>query len=212
MNNTLWEEISNMFSNCSREIRVNRSEAINGEYTLDKLQITPKSALGSVLLHTSGIIVENWIRVLGSDSKKNRGILSYNRVNEVGVATKIDKMLIVADDVVGGIFALNTGRLSNGVGDIWYFAPDTLEWESLEMKYSEFIAWVVNGNIDEFYSNMRWNAWEKDVKDVEFDDAILIYPFLWANEIQLENAEKKVVLAEELFNLNQEYSEKFNLS
>ncbi|MGG3521290.1 DUF2625 family protein [Bacillus pseudomycoides] len=212
INNGLWKEINTMFTDSSKKIKLNINETTNGKNTLEVLQIPSKSALGSIVYNTSGIIVDDWIRILGSDSEKNRGILSYNLVNKDGVATKIDKMLIVADDIVGGVFALNAGKFSIGVGHIWYFAPDTLEWESLDMKYSEFITWIAQGNMNEFYSTLRWNTWKEDSEIVKFDEAILIYPFLWSNELQLEKADKKIVPAKELLNINQEYSKKFNLS
>lgn len=210
IDNNLWQEINNMFISSNRQLILNLDELEDGIKSLDVLQITSKSALGSIILNTSGIVIDNWIRILGHDS--NRGILSYNSIGENGVATKIDKMLIVADDVVGGLFALNAGKFSEGIGAVWYFAPDTLEWDSLEMQYSEFIAWIAQGNVDEFYSTMRWSTWKEDCKNVKFNEAILIYPFLWSNEIQLEKADKKIVSAEELLKINQEYSKKFNLS
>lgn len=80
------------------------------------------------------------------------------------------------------------------------------------MQYSDFIAWIAQGNIDEFYSTMRWTTWKEECKNVKFNEAILIYPFLWSKEIQLENVDKKIVPAEELLKINQEYSKKFNLS
>lgn len=212
IDNKLWQEIKNMIISSNRLSVLNLSEIKEGEESLEILQITPKSVLGSIVLNTSGIVIDNWIRILGHDSKINRGILSYNLIREDGIAKKIDKMLIVADDVVGGIFALNAGKFSEGIGEVWYFAPDTLEWESLEMKYSEFIAWTAQGNVDEFYSTMRWSTWKEDSKNVKFNEAILIYPFLWSNEIQLEKADKKIVPADELLKINQEYSKKFNLS
>ncbi|MFJ7744614.1 DUF2625 family protein [Peribacillus sp. NPDC097295] len=212
LNNELWEEIYEMLEKSNKKIVVNMSDKGKGKNTLDRLQVTSNSVLGSIAYNTTGIIVDNWVRILGADSEKNRGLLSYNEMNELGIANKIEKMLIIADDVVGGVFALNAGRFSEGVGDVWYFAPDTLEWESLEFKYAEFLAWAVNGDIHEFYSDMRWKAWEKDVKNVQFDEAILIYPFLWSNEVQLETAEKKVVPVDELLNINKEYSEKFKLN
>lgn len=64
--------------------------------------------------------------------------------------------------------------------------------------------------MNEFYSTLRWNTWKEDSEIVKFDEAILIYPFLWSNELQLEKADKKIVPAEELLNINQEYSKKFN--
>lgn len=122
INNGLWKEISTIFTDSSKKIKLNINETTNGKNTLEVLQIPSKSALGSIVYNTSGIIVDDWIRILGSDSEKNRGILSYNLVNKDGVATKIDKMLIVADDIVGGVFALNAGKFSIGVGHIWYCA------------------------------------------------------------------------------------------
>lgn len=215
MNNTdnsLWQEMKSMIISSNRQSELNFSEIEYGEESLKILQITSKSALGSIVLNTTGIVIDNWIRILGHDNDINRGVLSFNSIGENGVATKIDKMLIVADDVVGGLFALNAGKFSEGVGEVWYFAPDTLEWESLEMQYSEFIAWIAKGNVDEFYNTMRWSTWKEDCKNVKFNESILIYPFLWSNEIQLEKADKKIVPAEELLKINQEYSKKFNLS
>ncbi len=201
-----------MFSDSNKNIKLNRSKNNEGQNALDMLKITSQSALGSILFNTSGITVDNWIRIFGSESEENRGILSYNKISENGVASKIDKMLIVADDVVGGVFAMNAGKFSDGIGDVWYFAPDTLEWDSLEMKYSEFISWVVMGNTDEFYCTLRWSKWKDDVSNVNFDEAILVYPFLWSNEVEIEKADKKIVPVEELLNINQEYSKKFKLS
>lgn len=212
IDNNLWQEINNMFISSNRHLVLNSDELEDGIKSLDVLQVTSKSALGSIILNTSGIVIDNWIRILGHNSNINRGILSYNSIGENGVATQVDKMLIVADDAVGGLFALNAGKFSEGIGEVWYFAPDTLEWESLEMQYSEFIAWIAQGNIDEFYSTMRWSTWKEECKNVKFNEAILIYPFLWSNEIQLEKADKKIVPAEELLKINQEYSKKFNLS
>lgn len=77
------------------------------------------------------------------------------------------------------------------------------------MEYSEFLAWCAQGNVDEFYSSMRWTMWQEMSKNIKFDEGILIYPFLWSKEIQIETAQKKVVSFDELFNLNQEYRRKF---
>ena len=90
-------------------------------------------------------------------------------------------------------------------------APDTLDWEDLELRYSEFIAWLAQGNIDEFYSSMRWTNWRESAKNVEFDKAILIYPFLWSEEVNIETASKSIVPFDELFATNMEYREKFGI-
>lgn len=180
-----------MFISSNRQLVLNLDELDNGIKLLDALNITSKSALGSIILNTFGIVIDNWIRILGYDNEINRDILSYNLIDENGVATKIDKILIVADDVVGGLFALNAGKFSERIGEVWYFAPDTLEWEALEMQYSEFVSWIAQGNIDEFYNTMRWSTWNEYCKNIKFNEAILIYPFLWSKEIELEEAYKK---------------------
>ena len=212
IDNNLWQEIKNMFIKSNRKIDLNLDESKDGKKSLEILKITSESPLGSIILNTSGIVIDNWIRIFGHDTNTSKGVIGYNEIGENGVATKITKMLIVADDVVGGIFALNAGRFSEGIGEVWYFAPDTLAWESLGMQYSEFIAWIAQGNINEFYSTMRWSTWKEECKDIKFNESILIYPFLWSNEIQLEKADKKIVSSEELFKINQEYSKKFDLS
>lgn len=209
IDNNLWIDINEMFKNSYREVEIQLDELDNGVKSIDVLQVTSKSVLGSVILNTSGIVIDHWIRILGHDSNTNIGILSYNLIDQTGIAKKIDKMLIVADDVVGGLFALNAGKFNTGIGEVWYFAPDTLEWESLELQYSEFIAWIARGNIDEFYRTMRWSTWKDTCKNVKSNEAILIYPFLWSSEVQIEKADKKVVPAEELFKINQENSKKF---
>lgn len=95
-----------MFNDSNKNIKLNKGKTSNGQNALDVLKITSKSALGSILFNASGTTVDNWIRVLGSENEENRGILSYNKTNENGVANNIDKMLIVADDVVGGTLHL----------------------------------------------------------------------------------------------------------
>ena len=68
------------------------------------------------------------------------------------------------------------------------------------------IAWCLKGNVDEFYASMRWKNWKEDVKDVGMNNAILIYPFLWAKECDIESATKKEVAIDEIIEMNFEYS------
>ena len=95
---------------------------------------------------------------------------------------------------------------------VWYLAPDTLEWESLSFEYSEFIAWLAQGNINEFYQSMRWKNWRDLAINVEIDQGILIYPFLWSDEIIIQNATKKIVPFYELVSINMEYISKLGIN
>ena len=56
-----------------------------------------------------------------------------------------------------------------------------------------------------------WRRWRESAKNVEFDKAILIYPFLWSEEVNIETASKSIVPFDELFATNMEYREKFGI-
>lgn len=208
--NNLWLELVQMFDEVKCDIKINEADTEVADKILERLQITKKSALGAIVYNTSGITIGSWIRILGSGNDiDTRNIITWNNFDCNGVATKIKGALIIADDIIGGIFALNAGKFNGEKGDVWYFAPDTLQWESLKMKYSEFISWTVNGNVDEFYISLRWNEWLKQAKTVGFNDAILVYPFLWSDGVDIEKADKKIIPLEELLNINLECSKKF---
>ncbi|SFU44040.1 DUF2625 family protein [Butyrivibrio sp. INlla21] len=55
---------------------------------------------------------------------------------------------------------------------------------------------------------MRWTGWEIDVKEVSFDQGLLIYPFLWAKECVIDKADKKVVPFDEIAALNFDYKKR----
>ena len=103
---------------------------------------------GVVLSKTGGIVIDNWIRIYGSGKydfyRKNTSLSEWGA-------------LIVAEDIVGGLFSLD------GNGIINYFAPDSLQWESLDIKYSQFIQWAMSKErVDKYYETFRWDGWEKD--------------------------------------------------
>jgi hypothetical protein len=108
-------------------------------------------------------------------------------------------ILVVADDVVGGSFAINGGALEGPPGHVHYFAPDRLEWESLERGYSDFLQWALQGDLEEFYEGQRWLKWPEDVAMLAGDQAFSIYPFLWAQGPPVEERDRRPVPMAELF-------------
>lgn len=210
-NNKLWLEIKEMFETSQTEVTIFNGAGSDSAKICDMLRVTSASAMGAVILNTSGVVFDDWIRLYGGDTSDRVGISKINLLSKNGTPERVKQMLIVATDVVGGIFAINSGKFDEGIGDVWYFAPVTLDWEDLELRYSEFIAWLAQGNIDEFYSSMRWTNWRESAKNVEFDKSILIYPFLWSEEVNIETASKSIVPFDELFATNMEYREKFGI-
>ena len=106
---------------------------------LHKLQVTTHSTLGAVAYDTGGILVDHgWLRVLGSGHPKlPRNLTDSNRGRSEG-------FLLVADDAVGGFFAINGGALGDGVKNVHYWAPDGLEWEDLRFGFTDFLLWSLS--------------------------------------------------------------------
>ncbi|MGB8345876.1 MAG: DUF2625 family protein, partial [Ktedonobacteraceae bacterium] len=96
------------------------------------LQVTTRSPLGSVAFETGGMLIDHgWIRFLGSGHERMRGdLLSWNTKGDILESHLLNNALVVAHDAVGGFFALNGGAFPGRPGEVFYFAPDTLEWKN----------------------------------------------------------------------------------
>lgn len=209
-----WGTVKEWIENSTNRVEVlSANTSYNGE-VLVKLQVSTKSVLGSIVYNTGGMLIDNgWLRILGSGHEKlSRDISSWNQIDADGKVTLQKGSLLVADDVVGGFFALNGGVFDGETGNIFYLAPDTLEWEDLGMGYADFINWSLSGNIMGFYESFRWNSWKEEVSHISGDNGILIYPYLWAEGEELNNRSKSEVPIIELWGLNQDNRLKLGIS
>ena len=179
----MWQQLLELFEKADRPIKISEGDYTRGVYEINEIGASPESVLGAVIVNSCGIVFDNWVFVIGQSSD-NYGILNFSEKMNYDS----NGLLVVATDIVGGVFALNMGRFAEDQGMVWYFAPDTLEWESLEMKYSGFIAWA---------------------ESVSFGEGILIYPYLWAKECNIETASKTVVPLSEILRKNDDFSKKF---
>jgi hypothetical protein len=138
------------------------------------MQITVRSPLGALVHGSGGLLVDHgWLRLLGSGSAElPRSVPAWN--------TNGSGLLLVADDVVGGFFAINGGALDGKTVEVFHLAPDTLRWESLECGYTDFLAFVLSPALAKFYESSRWPGWQSEVATLGGDQAFMIYPFLCA--------------------------------
>ena len=114
--------------------------------------------------------------------------------------------------MVGGFFAINGGYFGQELGKVYYFAPDTLEWENLNMGYSDFISWCISGNVDKFYESFIWKNSEEIILNTKRGQGISFYPVLWSKEgKEINKTRKKIVPLKELWALNLEMKEKINV-
>jgi hypothetical protein len=162
-------------------LAVERSRA---EASLVAMQVTTRSPMGAVVWESGGILVDRgWVRVLGAGCARLDGYLA--RWNGLGGAPLRDPLpgaLLVAHDAIGGVFAINGGAFGAGNHDVFYFAPDALQWESLERGYSDFLRFLFVGDLERFYEGARWKDWERDVASLPADEGFSIYPLPWTVE------------------------------
>lgn len=203
--NSAWNIIKEWINNSKNDTVIIQTSKENAEKNLYSLQISIKSVLGAIIFKTGGLLINNgWLRVYGSGNEKVRSIIEWNEVDESGVSNKYKGALLVANDAVGGFFAINAGAFEGNQGNIYYLAPDTLEWENLDITYSQFIQWSLSGDTDKFYESFRWIGWQKDIKDVDMDYGMLIYPFIWAKGPDINYRTKKIVPINEIWELTLE--------
>ena len=91
------------------------------------LQVTTRSPMGALVYGCGGVVIESgWLRVLGSGCERiNRGIYSFNLGKSFSESGQMPSYLLVADDVLGGFFAINGGTFCGKSGNVFYYAPDS---------------------------------------------------------------------------------------
>lgn len=102
----------------------------------------------------------------------------------------------MGEDVLGGIFALK-----NNV--VYYYAPDLLKWECLDVYYANFMNWLINDpqNVNLFYKDYRWNGWKQDCENLNINQGFSFYPLL-VSKCDIEQRSKKVISMDELIKVN----------
>ena len=161
------------------------------------LQVTTRSPMGAITYETGGILVDNgWLRILGSGHPKlPRNIVEWN-------INRASGHQLVADDAIGGFFSINGGALGPDQGSMYYWAPDTLDWESMGIGYSEFLCWALSDRLAIFYENLRWAGWERDAQQICGDQCFNFYPPLWTAQGTVVSSFRKAINVAEQFSFN----------
>ncbi|WP_299700976.1 DUF2625 domain-containing protein [uncultured Pontibacter sp.] len=203
-----WTLVQGCLKEASNKVEILPKQQQKAENALLQLQVTTRSPMGAIVYESGGILVDDgWIRILGSGSEKlDRSIMEWNRGKSYTNEGEQPSFLLVADDVLGGFFAINAGAFGQEeIGKVYYFSPDNLEWESLGLSYSDFISFCFAGDIDKFYEGLRWTNWREEVKKVDGKKGIHFFPFLWTAEGKdLNNVSRRAVPMQELWNLYME--------
>ncbi len=170
-------------------------------------QVSTRSPLGAIVHDTGGILVDGgWLRLLGSGHQRlTRTLPGWN-------GGRADGFYLVGDDAVGGFFAINGGALGPRLKDVYYFAPDTLKWESLDHGFSEFLLWAFGGKLDQYYEWIRWPGWESDVTNLHGDRCFFFYPPLFTSEGQGGRGQRSEVPILESWGVQMDFREQLGFS
>jgi len=200
-----WDLIQEWLQEAINTYEVLPRDAKRAETELLNAQITTRSPMGAILYETGGILINGgWIRLLGSGSERlDRGMFQWNKGKTFEDYGQPPAFLLVADDILGGLFAINGGAFGqDDLGQIYYLAPDTLSWEPMNCGYSEFVCWTLEGNIDLFYEPYYWKGWQEEVPKLNGNQVFSFFPFLWTKEgQQIEAVSRKIVPIEESYRL-----------
>ena len=200
-----WDLIQEWLQEAINSYEVLPRDAKRAETELLNAQITTRSPMGAILYETGGILINGgWIRLLGSGCERlERGMFQWNKGKTFEDYGQPPAFLLVADDILGGLFVINGGAFGqDDLGQIYYLAPDTLSWEPMNCGYSEFVCWTLEGDIDLFYEPYYWKGWQEEVAKLNGNQVFSFFPFLWTKEGQhIEAVSRKVVPIEESYRL-----------
>jgi len=204
-----WIYVEGWIKKAEVKVVVLPKDNIRADKEIETAQVTTHSPMGAIIYETGGIIIEDGIiRILGSgNTRLNRGIMEWNR-DKSFTKDENPKFLLIADDVFGGFFAINGGFLSpDNLGKVFYFAPDTLKWENLDLNYSDFLVFCFSKNINEYYSEYKWKTFDKDFTKTDFDKSFSFYPYLFSEEgKEIDKVTKRLVPISELWTMYNGFS------
>lgn len=198
-----WPMVQELIAGATTPVEVLPAHPVDREVALLAIQVTTRSTMGAVVYETGGLLIDHgWLRILGSGHPRlPRSLPSWNKGRTMFDDENPPGYLLVADDVVGGFFAVNGGALGAEMGAVFYFAPDSCQWECLDFGYSEFIGWSLQGDLAKFYESLRWPGWENEIASLGGDQAIFIFPFPATKGPPLGERHHGVVPIAELFGL-----------
>lgn len=209
-----WVFVKEWMDSAKNKVEILPVDTAKAKDALYKTQVTTRSPMGAIVYMTGGLLIDNgWIRILGSGhSKLNRTLPDWNKGKSFKDFGQAAPFLLIADDVIGGFFLLNGGGLGKDLGKVYYFSPDNLEYEPLDLTYTEFLSFCFNNNLDEFYKGYRWTNWKEDVSKLNGDQTFNFFLPLWTKEGKDTNkVSRKAVPVEEQYNLNLDFRKQLGI-
>lgn len=209
-----WTLVKQLIDSAKNKVEILPVDTGKANDALYKTQVTTRSPMGAIIYMTGGLIIDNgWIRILGSGhSKLNRSLPEWNKGKSFKEFGEPPSFLLIADDAMGGFFLLNGGGLGKDLGKVYYFSPDNLEYEPLDLTYSAFLNFCFNNDLEDFYEGYRWTNWKEDVSTLSGDQIFNFFPPLWTKEGKdINKVSRAAVPVEEQYSLNLDFRKQLGL-
>jgi len=194
---TAWPLVEEWIKQTEVAVEVLPTDRATGEAALYRTQVTTRSPMGAIVFKSAGIFLDSgWLRILGAggNARFQRSLPGWNE-------GRADGFYLIADDAVGGFFAINGGALGDDKGNIYYYAPDSLRWEPCNFGYSEFFVWAMTARMHQFYRSLRWKGWRAEVSELTGDQAINFIPFLFTKGPPIAKRSRRPVPVAEQYDL-----------
>lgn len=145
-------QINSWFKNARQRVSL-VSSSRKDLNSMKKLRVGEGSYLGGIVGTYSKIaLCDGYFRLLcgaGDDS-----IVDINAVNESGMPELFPGALIIAYDINGNLFALNSGACREAaMGSVMYLTKDSFAWEDLDLRYAQFLKWISGITSEDLISN-----------------------------------------------------------
>ena len=209
-----WTIVMKWIDSAKNKVEVMPVDTFKSREALYKTQVTTRSIMGAIVYSTGGILIDNgWIRILGSGcSKLKRTLPDWNIGKAFNKFGERPAFFLVADDAAGGFYAINYGNFGKDLDNIYYLSPVDLKWEPMNMNYEDFIWFCFTGDLNNFYSGIRWKSWKKDIRTIKGDEVYNMVPPLWSKEGKdVEKSLKAPVPVEEQFSYNIQFQKQMGL-
>lgn len=186
-----FQAIKEMFKASARKIEIVENENPRSEAILEWAKIPQSQDLAAVVNYAEVITVDDWIHVLGHG--KGADGQTIFKLSSLPKDDLLYDALVVATDVLGGLFAICVDKTDSSYGDVFYLQPECLEWEPTGFGYSEFLVWLAEDDLDEFYQDVRWEGWRDMSAHVGVDSAIRFTPDVWFKSCDFSASPRQIV-------------------
>lgn len=200
-----WKLVQRWVVKAKNKVEVLPRDSAIAKDALFKTQVTTGSPMGAIIYSTGGLLIDyGWMRILGSGNiKLNRTLPEWNKGKSFKEFGDKPSFLLIADDVIGGFFAVNGGQFGKDINKIYYLSPDNLKWKALGLTYTEFLNFCFNSDLDKFYKGLRWSNWHEEVSKLDGNLVYTFYPFLWTTEGKnIDKTFRRPIPIEEQFKFN----------